>query len=108
VRQVCRSAAQQASKPTEARHIASDKKMSAVLRIASADPRFALSPSVWDAHPMLLNTPLGVVDLATGEMRPADPDLLITQVTAASPGGECPRWMTFLEEITDSDVGLQA
>ncbi|SFG41272.1 phage/plasmid primase, P4 family, C-terminal domain-containing protein [Palleronia marisminoris] len=108
VRQVCRSAAQQADKPAEARHIASDRKMSAVLRVAAADPGIAVAPSRWDAHPMLLNTPSGMVDLATGEIGPHDPDLLISQMTTASSGGDCPRWSTFLHEITDGYADLQA
>jgi putative DNA primase/helicase len=108
VRQVCRSAAQEASTPAEARQIASHKKMSAVLRIAAADPRIAVPASLWDAHPMLLNTPAGVVDLTTGETRPHDPGLLISQMTTASPGSDCPRWTAFLEEITGGDADLQA
>ena len=108
VRRVCRSAALQASKPAEARHVASDKKMSAVLRVAAADPRIAVAPSRWDAHQMLLNTPSGVVDLTTGEIKSHDPGLLISQMTTGSPGGDCPRWTTFLREVTDGDMELQA
>ena len=57
---------------------------------------------------MLLNAPSGVVDLPTGEIRPHDPDLLISQVTTASPGSNCPRWRAFLQEITEGDAELQA
>ncbi|RUT32427.1 hypothetical protein EMQ25_04505 [Arsenicitalea aurantiaca] len=108
VRQVCRAAARQASNPAEGRHVASDKKMSAVLRIAAADPRIAVSSSRWDAHPMLLNTPAGVVDLKTGQVSSHDPGLQISQMTTASPGSECPRWTLFLQEISNGDVDLQA
>jgi putative DNA primase/helicase len=107
VRQVCRSASQQASSPAEARHIASDKKIAAVLRVAAADPGISVPSSHWDAHPLLLNTPAGVVDLATGDILPHDPNRLITQITTASPGSGCPRWIEFLAEITDGDVELQ-
>ena len=107
IRQVCRSSAAEATTPQEARYIASDKKMSAVLRVAAADPDIAVSSSRWDAHPMLLNTPSGIVDLETGEIGPHDPDLLITQKTTASPGGACPRWMAFLREVTGGDATLQ-
>ncbi len=108
VRRMCRSAARQASNPAVARHIASDRKMSAVLRVAAADPGIALPPSRWDTHPMLLNTPSGVVDLATGQISPHDPALLISQMTTASPGSDCPLWMTFLQDVTDGDAELQA
>lgn len=106
-RRVCRSAAQQANKAADARNIASDKKMTAVLRVAAADPNVALSPSQWDAHPMLLNTPSGVVDLITGEINSHDPGLLISQMTTASPGRDCQQWISFLHEITDGSCELQ-
>lgn len=108
VRQVCRSAARQASKPGESRNIASEKKMSAVLRVAAADPLVAVPPSRWDTHQMLLNTPTGVVDLTTGQISSHNPVLLISQMTAASPGNGCPRWMSFLNEVTDGDIDLQS
>lgn len=37
----------------------------------------------FDAHPDLLNTPSGVVDLESGELMPHDPELLMTKMTAA-------------------------
>ncbi|MFJ5266174.1 phage/plasmid primase, P4 family [Streptomyces sp. NPDC088387] len=36
-----------------------------------------------DAHPDLINCANGVVDLTSGELRPSDPDLLMTKVTRA-------------------------
>lgn len=57
---------------------------------------------------MLLNTPAGIIDLDTGEVRPHHPDLLLTQITSASPGTACPRWRTFLAEITGGDAELEA
>lgn len=108
VRQVCRAAARQASTAAEALRTASDKKMSAVVRVAATDPRIAVAPSQWDTHPMLLNTPSGVIDLTTGLCNPHDPELLMTQMTTASPGSGCPRWTAFLDEITDRDAELQA
>jgi putative DNA primase/helicase len=57
---------------------------------------------------MLLNTPAGVVDLATGEVLPHDPSLLLTQITSASPGTACPLWQDFLATITAGDPDLQA
>jgi P4 family phage/plasmid primase-like protien len=108
VRQACRAAAQACEKPNEVRRICSDKTISAVVRIAASDPSIAIRTSALDAHPMLLNTPAGVIDLETGEVREHDRDLLLTQTTAASPGSGCPRWTRFLEEITGGDEELQA
>jgi phage/plasmid-associated DNA primase len=55
----------------------------------------------FDAHPHLLNTPGGVLDLLTGVPGPHDLDLLFTQVTKARyvPGAKHPDWDKALEAI---------
>ena len=60
-----------------------------------------------DAH--LLATASGTVDLRTGRLKPADPFDLITKQTDVpyDPDAECPRFMQFLDEITDGDEELQ-
>jgi hypothetical protein len=64
VRQACRDATRElAEKPAEARRIASNKTISAVVAIAGADPAVSCAPDAWDQHPMLLNTPSGTIDL---------------------------------------------
>lgn len=107
VRQVCRGAAV-GLKPADARRIASDKTIAAVLRVAAGDPAVSVRASDWDAHTMLLNTTAGIIDLETGEIGPHQPDRLLTQITSTSPGGNCPRWRAFLAEITGGDVELEA
>lgn len=81
--------------------------VAAVEKLARADRRCAATVEEWDADPMLLNTPGGIVDLMTGELSRHRPDLFLTKITAATPGGECPRWRAFLDEVTDGDVDLQ-
>jgi putative DNA primase/helicase len=70
-----------------------------VVKLASADPRHAVAVRELDADPWLLNTPDGVVDLRSGEVYEHDRGALHTKVTAASLGGECPRFLSFLERI---------
>lgn len=106
IRHVCRSAATGCDKPGEARRIASDRTIRAVIAIAAADPAIALGTTAWDRDPDLLNTPGGIVDLATGEVRRHDRGSLMTQITAASPGQGCPRWRRFIDEITGGDPDL--
>lgn len=108
MRRICRAAAASARTPNEARRIASDKTIAAALRIAAADPCLATRVADWDNAPMLLNTPAGVIDLETGETHPHASDRLFTQITRAAPGGTCPRWLAFLDEITAGDTDLQA
>lgn len=57
----------------------------------------------FDAHPDLLNVQNGIVDLATGELRPHDPDLLMTKIAGAAyrPGAEHADWKQALQALPD-------
>lgn len=59
----------------------------------------------FDPDPWLLNTPEGVVDLRTGDIHPHDSKYLCTMMTRVAPyiGGQCPKWKTFLYQITGGD-----
>lgn len=54
-----------------------------------------------DAHPDLLNTPSGVVDLRTSELRPHDPALMLTKITGApyDPDADRSTWLRALEAV---------
>ncbi|WP_323771981.1 phage/plasmid primase, P4 family [Antarctobacter sp.] len=106
VRMICRAIASSCERAPEARRISSDRTITASLRIAASDPGISTRTSDWDAHPMLLNTPIGIIDLETGELLPHDPTLMLTQMTSASPSGDCPLWRTFLAEITGGNMDL--
>jgi putative DNA primase/helicase len=88
--------------------LASARTVAAVERLARADQILACSPDIWDQHHELLNTPSGVMDLPTGASRPHDPGLYMTKITAVAPGGDCPLWLKFLNEITAGQDGLKA
>lgn len=86
------------------------KVASAIERAARADPRLARDHEAWNADPLLLGTPAGVVDMRTGKFLPADPKHMINMQTAASPapaGTPCPLWMRFLDEATQGDRDLE-
>jgi putative DNA primase/helicase len=53
----------------------------------------------WDADPWQLNTPGGTVNLKTGELCPHRPMDFCTKMTAVTPGGECPLWLSTLNYI---------
>ena len=108
VRQTCRAIAIKNGKPNEARRIASDKTIAAVLRIASSDPVLTTRTEEWDADPMVLNCTAGLVDLETGEITSHSPADLITRLAPASGSGTCPRWIVFIDEITGGDNELAA
>jgi putative DNA primase/helicase len=106
-RGICREAAAECDKDSVASSVASAKTVAAVERLAKADRRHAATVDQWDSDPWLLNTPNGVVDLRTGDMRPHDPNDYMTKITAVAPGGECPLWLQFLARITGENADLQ-
>jgi putative DNA primase/helicase len=104
-RHLCREAAEGA-KPSEAKDTLSAKKRAAVVSLAREDRRLAATVDQWDTDPNVLNTPAGTIDLHTFEMRPHNPGDYITRMTAVAPGGDCPRWLRFVDEITGGDKAL--
>jgi putative DNA primase/helicase len=88
--------------------ITSAGTIAAVERLARSDPRHARRAEDFDADPWVLNTRKGVLCLRTGDLRPHRKGDLFTKVAGTAPGGECPRWLRFLTEITQDDVELVA
>ena len=107
-RHTCREVAAGCNKATTASAIASSKTVAAVERLARSDRRLAATVDQWDADPWSLNTPDGVVDLRTGRRRRHDPDDHMTKIAAVGPGGDCPRFLAFLDKITSGDAELTA
>ena len=50
-----------------------------------------------------MNTPSGIVDLRNGEITKNDPAKYFTKITQASPGGDCPKWRRFIDQVTCND-----
>ena len=103
VRHLCREEAAKCNKPSLAKAVASAKTVAAVERLARSDRRLAATVEQWDVDPFLLNTPGGVVDLRTGEMRPSRPADYLTKIAAVAPEGDCPRFLQFLNQIMAGD-----
>ena len=108
IRHVCRQAALKADNPKVAAKLAASSTVSGVERLAKVDRRHAATTEEWDADPWLLNTPGGLVDLKTGRECPHNPSDRMTKITTATPRGECPTWIRFLDEVTGGDKELQA
>jgi putative DNA primase/helicase len=107
-RKICRAAAAECNHPKVARAAASAKTAAAVERLAKADRRLAATTDQWDSDPWLLNTPAGVVDLRTGQIRPHQSKDYMTKITAVSPGGAGSLWHRFLDRILNGDQELKA
>jgi hypothetical protein len=81
-----------------------------VTGLARSNPEMVATAEQWDADPWLLGTPGGVVDLRTGNLRPARTEDYTTKSTAvapAPPGARAPLWEAFLDRITGGNVELQ-
>jgi putative DNA primase/helicase len=102
-RRLCRDKAQILD-DDDAQQLGRSSTIYAVERLARCDPRHARRVDDFDADPWALNTPAGVVDLRTGITRPHRKDDYHTKVAGAAPGGACPRWLRFLDEITQGDA----
>lgn len=85
-------------------------KISALVQLARSDRRTVAPAGMLDAAARHLNTPGGIVDLATGEIHPSDPGALHTRSTTATPDTDMPtpRWDAFLADTFRSDAELIA
>lgn len=99
-RGVCRWA----SAATGATALASSKSVAAVQTLARSDRRVAIPVDVFDADPMVLNTPEGLVDLRTGELSGQAKEQYCTKITRVGPHAGTPKgWLEFLKTVTGGD-----
>ena len=84
------------------------QSIAAIEKLTKSDRRYAATTDQWDRNDWLLNTPGGIVDLRTGELTQADPAEYLTKVTSVAPGGDCPAWLCFLEDVTGGDEDFAA
>jgi putative DNA primase/helicase len=79
-------------------------KVSAAAKVIRNDGLLDASPAEFDAQPMLLNCPNGVVDLASGELLEHDPRLMLRRQVPIDYESEAkaPRWEAFLETVQPS------
>src|SRR5215207_284974 len=82
--------------------------ISGAVRVAETDSRVSIRAAELDAHPELLNTPTGVVNLRRGMVTPHDAGLLLTRITAHGVQIDAPHpgWDAFLVETFNGDAEL--
>ncbi len=98
---VCKGAAETVERPQLKVKTASCSTVKSVLHLARNEPGIVTDVKEWDAHQMILNTPGGAYDLATGERVTRD-GWLFTQVAGIAPTKTpTPIWDKFLLEIFD-------
>jgi putative DNA primase/helicase len=76
-------------------------KIMAMLRLATSDPRLAITTDKLDSNPWLLNFENGTVDLRTGELREHRRDDYITKIVRCNytPDLNGPRWLLFVDQM---------
>lgn len=81
-----------------------------VERLLRTDQRLTVLPEQLDADHWVLNTQGGIVDLATGALRPHNPAAMCTRITHAAVDATvgADLWCKFLADITQGDAELQA
>jgi putative DNA primase/helicase len=86
--------------------IASAKTRGNVVALAGEKRKIAATTEQWDRDDFLLNTPGGVVDLRTGEIRGHRADDYMTMITGVAPDPNCltPLWDEFQKKITKHDL----
>jgi len=108
IRSICREAALKADSHRLAAKLAASNTVSGVERLARTDRCHASTSDEWDADLFALNTPGGVVNLATGGLKPHARADRMTKLATATPRGHAPRWLAFLTDVTGGDAELQA
>lgn len=106
-RTLCRQAAGISTTDGDKRRVASAKTVAAVVTMARADQRIVIPTEAWNADPMLLNTPGGLVDLRTGAFI-ARTGHYLTQITEVAPDFHAPApvFRQFLLDVTKGDAEL--
>src|SRR5690606_36334272 len=89
-------------------HAQTARGLDAMLRELQAVQGMPASIKDFDQHPDLLAVRNGVVDLRTGELRPHDPNLLISRKIDVDyvPNAAAPRWEAFLAEVLPDVPGM--
>jgi putative DNA primase/helicase len=103
---VCRDAARECNHAKTSKTLSTAKTAISVAHIAQANRQIASTIDQWDSDSWLINSPSGVVDLRSGQIRQHKLDDYITKITSVPPGGSAPRWREFLKRVTDGNEEL--
>lgn len=89
----------------------SDRRMEAMLHMAQSEGGlWEKDPSVFDNDPMVLACPNGVLNLRTGALVPASPELRVSRLAARAynPEATCPGFVQFINDIFLGDAEMVA
>ena len=83
-------------------------RINAAVELSKSMLPIAANSAKFDQQPFFLGCANGIVDLTTGNLLPGKPDQLISLSTniVYDLQAECPRWLSFIDEIFSSDNDL--
>jgi putative DNA primase/helicase len=87
-----------------------EARLKAIVSLAESEGSVVLAAHKLDADPWLLGVLNGVIELKTGQFRPARQEDLITRRgnVASELQAQCPEWQKFLGTVTGGDADLQS
>jgi putative DNA primase/helicase len=87
----------------------SDHRINAMISLAESESGIPVKVTELDTNPWLFNCLNGTIDLRTGQLLPHRKEDLLTIIVAVEyhPDAPCPRWLTFLNRVTDGNTELQ-
>ena len=93
----------------DAKRLAKAQTVAAVVQLARADQRIVVLPETFDADPMALNTPAGLVNLRDATIRPHAGEYLTKRTAVAPEFGRGPAiWLRFLGDVFEGDDAVIA
>lgn len=89
-----------------ATYTANLKGRESIVKLTRAHPRIRIRHETLDVDPFLFNVANGTLDLRTGELRPHNPEDLLTKLSsiAYDPAAKCPTWEAFLAKILPDEL----
>lgn len=82
------------------------QKLEAMLKAAGSEPGMSIAhPGLFDSDPLTLNVRNGALDLRSGRLLPAMPEMMGSRLAGAEydPLAQCPMWTGFLASIMHDD-----
>lgn len=95
--------------PAWAKKSGARERIGAMIYLAQSEPGMAASHETLDTKHMLLNLANGTLNLESGVLHPHDPSDRLTMLSDVKydPFAKAPRWLRFLEEVTQGDAEVQ-
>ncbi len=91
---------------THAQRLRGARQLKNMLELSK--PALVIRADKLDENPVELNTPAGIVNLTTGQLRPHERAAYCSQITEAAPGAAgAEMWSAFLQTVTCGDGSVQ-